>query len=59
MDAIKQVLHETQKVIVGKEMQIKLSLAAFISRTHLLIEDIPGVGKTTLAKTLSLSCFRT
>ena len=53
MDAIKQVLHETQKIIVGKETQIKLSLAAFISRTHLLIEDIPGVGKTTLAKTLS------
>lgn len=53
MNAIKQVLHETQKIIIGKEVQIKLSLAAFISSTHLLIEDIPGVGKTTLAKTLS------
>lgn len=53
MDAIQQVINETQKIIVGKELQIKLALAAFVSRTHLLIEDIPGVGKTTLAKTLS------
>jgi len=53
MDAIRQVIEETQKIIIGKELQIKLSLAAFISGTHLLIEDIPGVGKTTLAKTLS------
>ena len=50
---IKQTLDESQKIILGKELQIKLSLAAFISSAHLLIEDIPGVGKTTLAKTLS------
>ncbi|MDF1879582.1 AAA family ATPase [Sulfurimonas sp. SAG-AH-194-C20] len=53
LELIEQVLQETQKVIIGKEKQIKLSLAAFISGSHLLIEDIPGVGKTTLAKTLS------
>ena len=50
---IKQVLDESQKIILAKELQIKLSLATFISNGHLLIEDIPGVGKTTLAKTLS------
>jgi len=50
---IEQILGESQKVILGKELQIKLSLAAFISGSHLLIEDIPGVGKTTLAKTLA------
>lgn len=50
---IKQTLDESQKIILGKELQIKLSLATFISSAHLLIEDIPGVGKTTLAKTLS------
>lgn len=50
---IKRVLSESQKVILGKELQIKLSLAAFISGSHLLIEDIPGMGKTTLAKTLA------
>jgi MoxR-like ATPase len=53
MESIQQLLDETSKIIVGKETQVKLALAAFISRTHLLIEDIPGVGKTTLAKTLS------
>lgn len=50
---IQTVLNESQKIIRGKELQIKLSLAAFISATHLLIEDIPGLGKTTLAKTLA------
>ncbi len=50
---IQQVLDETQKIIIGKEKQIKLSLATFLSKSHMLIEDIPGVGKTTLAKTIS------
>jgi len=53
LELIKQILQETSKIIIGKDKQIKLSLAAFISGSHLLIEDIPGVGKTTLAKTLS------
>jgi MoxR-like ATPase len=52
-DLIKQVLDESQKIIIDKEKQIKLSLATFLSGSHVLIEDIPGVGKTTLAKTLS------
>jgi MoxR-like ATPase len=52
-DLIIQLLDETQKIIIGKEKQIKLSLACFLTDSHLLIEDIPGVGKTTLAKTLS------
>ncbi|MDY0122280.1 MAG: MoxR family ATPase [Sulfurimonas sp.] len=50
---IAQILEQTQKIILGKEKQVKLSLSAFLSGTHLLIEDIPGVGKTTLAKTLA------
>ncbi|MDF1884421.1 AAA family ATPase [Sulfurimonas sp. SAG-AH-194-C21] len=53
LELIEQILQETSKIIIGKEKQIKLSLAAFISGSHLLIEDIPGVGKTTLAKTLA------
>lgn len=52
-DLIKQVLDETQKIIIGKEKQVKLSLATFLSGSHVLIEDRPGVGKTTLAKTLA------
>lgn len=48
-----QIITEIEKVIKGKELQIKVALAAFLSRGHLLIDDLPGVGKTMLAKTLS------
>ncbi|MCP5269429.1 MAG: AAA family ATPase [Zoogloeaceae bacterium] len=41
------------EVILGKERQIRLSLACLLARGHLLIEDLPGVGKTTLAHTLA------
>lgn len=52
-DLIQQVLVETQKIIIGKQVQVKLALATFLAGSHVLIEDMPGVGKTTLAKTLS------
>lgn len=43
------------KVFVGKSNEIDLLLAGFLSGLHVLIEDIPGVGKTTLARTLAVS----
>ena len=43
------------KVIVGKESVIDLSLVALLSGGHLLIEDVPGLGKTTLAKAIAVS----
>jgi MoxR-like ATPase len=46
-------LAQLNQVILGKERQIKLSLACLLARGHLLIEDIPGVGKTTLAHALA------
>ena len=52
-DLIKQILFESQKIIISKDKQVKLSLASFLAGSHLLIEDIPGLGKTTLAKTIS------
>src|SRR4051794_37035930 len=42
-------------IILGKERQIRLCLACLLARGHLLIEDIPGVGKTTLAHALAAS----
>jgi len=42
-------------IILGKERQIRLALACLLARGHLLIEDIPGVGKTTLAHALAAS----
>ena len=39
-------------VLLGKEEQVRLALCCFLARGHLLIEDVPGVGKTTLAQAL-------
>ncbi len=44
---------EVSSYILGKEQQVKLSLCCLLARGHLLIEDIPGIGKTTLAKVLA------
>ena len=43
------------KVIVGKEPVVRLAVACLLARGHLLIEDIPGVGKTTLSQALARS----
>jgi len=47
------VLRQVGTVILGKERQIRLAIACMVARGHLLIEDIPGVGKTTLAHALA------
>lgn len=44
-----------QKVIVGKDEVIDLALIAMLCEGHLLLEDVPGTGKTTLAKTIAAS----
>ena len=44
-----------QQVIVGKDESINLAIVALLCRGHLLIEDVPGLGKTTLAKSLAAS----
>ena len=49
----KDFLLEASKVILGKEKELTLALCAFLANGHILIEDIPGVGKTTFAKTIS------
>ena len=52
-DRLQRILDEAGKVILGKETQLKLSLACILARGHLLIEDLPGMGKSTLAHTLA------
>ena len=47
------VVRQVSNVILGKEHQIRLAIACVLARGHLLIEDIPGVGKTTLAHALA------
>ena len=51
--SINAVLSAAGQVILGKETQLRLALACLLARGHLLIEDLPGVGKTTLAHTLA------
>jgi len=50
---IAEVIAAANEIILGKEAQIRLALACLLARGHLLIEDLPGVGKTTLAHTLA------
>jgi MoxR-like ATPase len=47
------LLNQANTIILGKERQIRLAVCCLLARGHLLIEDIPGVGKTTLAHTLA------
>lgn len=47
------VLDAVGRIILGKDTQIRLALACLLARGHLLIEDLPGVGKTTLAHVLA------
>ena len=50
---LQNVITQTEQVILGKPQQIRLALACLLARGHLLIEDMPGVGKTTLAHVLA------
>jgi MoxR-like ATPase len=50
---IGRVIDAAGQIILGKEPQVRLALACVLARGHLLIEDMPGVGKTTLAHVLA------
>lgn len=50
-----QICDNVEKVIVGKRDVVQLVLAAFLAGGHVLLEDVPGVGKTMLAKSLAAS----
>jgi len=50
-----KVAKQVNNVIIGKELQIRQALACLLAGGHLLIEDLPGVGKTTLAHALAIS----
>ena len=60
--AAQQILNQVKKAVVGKDTTLLWVLAAILARGHILLEDIPGVGKTTMAlafsKTLGLTCNR-
>lgn len=53
--AARRVRENIQKVMVGKDEVINLALAAVLCEGHVLLEDVPGIGKTTLARAMALS----
>src|SRR5512147_595048 len=52
---LERAIEAAGAIILGKEPQVRLALACLLARGHLLIEDLPGVGKTTLAHVLARS----
>jgi MoxR-like ATPase len=50
-----RVLENVRQVIVGKDQEIRMTLVALLCEGHLLIEDVPGVGKTMLARAIATS----
>ena len=57
-----EVLTQVNKAVIGKENEIQEIMTAFLANGHILLEDIPGVGKTTLAvafsRAMGLDCKR-
>jgi MoxR-like ATPase len=53
INEIDEAISRAASIILGKQLQIRLALACLLARGHLLIEDLPGVGKTTLAHALA------
>ncbi len=54
-DAARRVMENVERVIVGKHDAVRLALVAVLCRGHILIEDVPGVGKTVLTKSIARS----
>ena len=62
LENAKNVVNQVNRVILGKEKEVEEIMLAFLAGGHILLEDIPGVGKTTLAlafsKAMKLDCKR-
>lgn len=54
-EVVRRLRENVQKVIVGKDEVINLTLTVVLCEGHLLLEDVPGIGKTTLARALAVS----
>src|SRR5215813_13459282 len=54
-ETVARVTASVSRVILGKPEVVRLALTALAARGHLLIEDVPGVGKTTLARAIARS----
>jgi len=52
-DRFQQLVSNVERVIHGKTREIRLAFLCMLAQGHLLIEDVPGVGKTSLARALA------
>ncbi len=52
-EEFENIVRRISRVVLGKEAHVRLALTCIFARGHLLIEDLPGIGKTTLAKVLA------
>ena len=51
----RRIIENVEKVIIGKDRELRLAITALLCGGHLLVEDVPGVGKTMLARALAVS----
>ncbi len=51
--SLKMILEKASHYILGKDRELKLALASLVANGHILLEDVPGVGKTTMARVLA------
>lgn len=56
VNKIKELVDNIEKIIIGKRQSIELIVAAMLAEGHVLIEDVPGVGKTRLVSAMANSC---
>ncbi|MBN1889881.1 MAG: AAA family ATPase, partial [Thermoflexales bacterium] len=54
-DVAEQLITNVEKVIIGKREAVELAISSLLCQGHLLIEDVPGTGKTVLAKSIAKS----
>ncbi len=50
-----RMIHNVEQVIIGKEAEVRMALIALLCQGHVLIEDVPGTGKTILARSIAIS----
>lgn len=55
-ERVERLISEIEKVIVGKREVIEMVVAALLSRGHVLVEDVPGVGKTQMVSAMAAAC---
>ena len=54
-DTIDRIVENVGRVIIGKDPAVRLAIVALLSRGHILVEDVPGVGKTMLARSVAIT----